>query len=104
MLNTAYTKGTWFYELRSPTDNAFTISNGIEIIGTIGCWNSNDTAAIAEAEANAKLIAAAPKLLATLHTFFCIMHDYRSSVLKGYVQQSLKQSSEVITEATGVRP
>lgn len=104
MLETTYTKGTWFYELRSPNDNAFTISNGIITIGTIGYWNDSDAADIAEAEANARLIVAAPKLLETLYTFFCIMHDYRSSILKGYVQQSLKQSSEVITEATGVRP
>lgn len=52
-------------------------------------------------EANARLGAAAPTLLDALTYFFNIMHDYESSIEKGYVQQAMKQAKAAIDIATG---
>ena len=52
-------------------------------------------------EKAAHLMAAAPTLYAALEHFFNIMHDYESSVEKGYVQQAMKQAEAAIESATG---
>jgi hypothetical protein len=52
-------------------------------------------------EGHARLVTAAPQLLEALEYFFNIMHDYRSSVRKGYVKQALDQSRTAILRATG---
>lgn len=52
-------------------------------------------------EANARLCGAAPELLDALTFFFNIMHDYRSSVEKGYVQLAMLQAKTAIDTATG---
>lgn len=54
-----------------------------------------------QAEANARLIAAAPQLLEALEHFFNIMHDYESSRRKGYVKLALDQARAAIGKAKG---
>ena len=41
------------------------------------------------------------ELLDALTYFFNIMHDYESSIVKGYVQQAMKQAKVAIDTATG---
>lgn len=41
------------------------------------------------------------ELLSTLTDFFNIMHDYESSVEKGYVLQAMERSRATIEQATG---
>jgi hypothetical protein len=41
------------------------------------------------------------ELLMALTDFFNIMHDYESSIEKGYVQQAMKRSKAAIEQATG---
>ena len=41
------------------------------------------------------------ELLNTLTDFFNIMHDYESSIEKGYVQQAMERSGAAIEQATG---
>jgi hypothetical protein len=64
-------------------------------------WADEDDAVTAQAEANARLFAASPKLLDAVTHFFSIMHDYESSVEKGYVQQAMQQARAIIEQATG---
>jgi hypothetical protein len=52
-------------------------------------------------EAHARLIRTAPELLDALHYFFNIMHDYDSSLRKGYVKYALDQARAAILSATG---
>jgi len=52
-------------------------------------------------EDHARLIAAAPQLLDALHYIFNIMHDYPSSVRKGYVKHAFEQARAAIMSATG---
>ena len=52
-------------------------------------------------EANARLGSTAPKLLDALTFFFNIMHDYESSVEKGYVQQAMQEARTAIEQAIG---
>ena len=53
-------------------------------------------------EANALLIAAAPDLLAALSYFFNIMHDFDSSVRKGYVKHAMDMARGAIAKAKGI--
>ena len=50
---------------------------------------------------NARLIAAAPELLEALEFFFNIMHDYESSLRKGYVKLALDQARAALARAKG---
>jgi hypothetical protein len=54
-------------------------------------------------ERYARLFASAPQLLDALEYFFNIMHDYESSLRKGYIKQALKMAREAIEEAKGGR-
>ena len=54
-------------------------------------------------EAHAQLISAAPQLFEALEYFFNIMHDYKSSVQKGYVSQALDQARAALATAKGRR-
>jgi hypothetical protein len=44
---------------------------------------------------------AAPELLDALTNFFNIMHDYESSVRKGYVKEAMRRAREAIMLAKG---
>gem|GEM_PF-2678686 len=50
-------------------------------------------------ESIAALVAAAPELLKALEFFFNIMHDYESSVRKGYVKHALELARAALTAA-----
>jgi hypothetical protein len=54
-----------------------------------------------QADARLRVMHAGPQLLEALTFFFNIMHDYRSSVQKGYVQLALQKSRTAIEQATG---
>jgi len=54
-----------------------------------------------QADARLRVMHAGPQLLEALTFFFNIMHDYRSSVQKGYVQLALQKSKTAIEQATG---
>jgi hypothetical protein len=43
----------------------------------------------------------APELLDALDYFFNIMHDYQSSLQKGYVKQALQKARRAIAKAKG---
>ncbi|MBI3408195.1 MAG: hypothetical protein HY040_07550 [Planctomycetes bacterium] len=77
-------------------------------------WDEPDTNEAAETEAQARHIVAAlnacrgiptealeqgivKELVDTLDFFFNIMHDYRSSVEKGYIQLAMQRSNAAIT-------
>jgi hypothetical protein len=50
-------------------------------------------------EKYAKLIAGAPDLYEALEYFFNIMHDYPSSMRKGYVKFAMQQARQALTRA-----
>ena len=52
-------------------------------------------------EANARLFTAAPQLLEALDYFFNIMHDYPSSVRKGYVKHAMDLARAALSSAKG---
>jgi hypothetical protein len=52
-------------------------------------------------EKTAHLMAAAPTLYATLEHFFNIMHDYESSMRKGYVAHAMDMARVALAEARG---
>lgn len=52
-------------------------------------------------EKHALLISAAPDLREALEYFFNIMHDYQSSVRKGYVKQALEMARQALARAKG---
>ena len=52
-------------------------------------------------EANARLIAASPELYGALEHFFNIMHDYESSLQKGYVQHAMDMARAALESAKG---
>ncbi len=52
-------------------------------------------------EASATVIAAAPELLEALRYFFNIMHDYDSSMRKGYVKLAMDMARSAIAKAKG---
>jgi hypothetical protein len=51
--------------------------------------------------AHATLMSAAPQLLDALEYFFNIMHDFKSSFEKGYVEDAMKQARIAIARAHG---
>jgi hypothetical protein len=63
--------------------------------------NENLPASVQEKAAD--LIAASPELLDTLDYFFNIMHDYKSSVRKGYVKHAMDLARAAIARAKGGR-
>ena len=52
-------------------------------------------------EAHAQLISAAPQLIEALEYFFNIMHDYESSLRKGYVKHAMDMARAALTSAKG---
>jgi len=52
-------------------------------------------------ESHARLISAAPDLREALEYFFNIMHDYESSVRKGYVKLALEMARTALAKAKG---
>jgi len=62
-----HTPGPWFYEISDNCESEFTIHSDYSQIGMIERWNGDDDQEVmAEAEANARLVAAAPDLLEAL--------------------------------------
>ena len=64
-----------------------------------------DDDATAEQEARGQELVqmadAAPKLFEALQYFFNIMHDYESSLEKGYVELALEMARDALAEAKG---
>ena len=62
---------------------------------------TNEHLSAEEQESHARLISAAPDLFKALMYFFNIMHDYPSSLRKGYVRLALDQSRTALEKAKG---
>ena len=52
-------------------------------------------------EQHALLIAAAPELFEALDYFFNVMHDYESSVRKGYIENAFNKARSALARAKG---
>lgn len=52
-------------------------------------------------QANGRLIAAAPEMFDALEYFFNILHDYPSSVRKGYVKHAKDMARAALAKAKG---
>jgi len=52
-------------------------------------------------EKHARLLSTAPEMFNALEYFFNIMHDYESSLRKGYVQQAIDTARKALEKATG---
>jgi hypothetical protein len=96
MTQTAHTPGPWrvfdaFTDLEIVTDRP-TANETESIVQFKGQPNAN---------ANARLMAAAPELFDALEDFFNIMHDYQSSVRKGYVTHAMDMARAAIAKAKG---
>ncbi|HLN26698.1 MAG TPA: hypothetical protein VK395_03080 [Gemmataceae bacterium] len=103
MTQTKHSPEPWAYDY-----NPYTGHDGSEIpafqVLDAECdkvFETNEDTPAELQEANACLGAAAPELLDALTYFFTIMHDYESSIEKGYVQQAMKQAKVAIETATG---
>jgi hypothetical protein len=108
MTNAAHTPGPWFYEESTSSDNTFSIRDDAETpIADVERWNGdNDLEVMAEAEANARLIAAAPKLLE-------VLQDFLEDDMKGMMDCEIAEiepdslygrALAAIAAATGGRP
>lgn len=101
---TAHTPGPW------STDWGFIVApdpNGVYpdlYIAEIAREDSEEpdrVASLEVQEANARLLAAAPELLAALEYFYNISHDLPSSLEKGYLAQAQAQARAALCRARG---
>ena len=99
----AHTPGPWICQYSPYTSQDDQEIPAFEVHGDRGekvCDTNEDRPAL-EQEANARLIAAAPELLDALEYFFNIMHDYESSLRKGYIITAFEQARAAIARAKG---
>jgi hypothetical protein len=76
----------------------------LDELETIDAALLNGTATEEQEERGQQLVTladAAPDLFDALDYFFNIMHDYESSVKKGYVEHALKKSRDALAKAKG---
>jgi len=98
-MTTPYTPGPW------RTDWSFIVApdpKGVYpdiYIAEIAREDSEDADRVAtpeQQEANARLLTAAPELLAALTYFFNVSHDLTSSTEKGYLEQAQMQARALL--------
>lgn len=96
MTTTAHTPGPW---------RVFNVFTDVEIVTDRP--TAGETESIVQfkgqrnAQANARLMAAAPELFDALMNFLNIMHDYESSVRKGYVTDAMNRARAALAKAKG---
>jgi len=97
-MNYKHTRGEWVVNPPFKNDNKIFISNGENVIAYMA---HNPSVNIdEEAEANAKLIASAPKLLEALRQFIhSVEHE---GLVSGRVVDAVRHANEVINNATNV--
>lgn len=101
MTTAAHTPGPWIYEYSPYTSQDDTEILAFEVHGEEKVCDTNENRPLEEQEANAQLIAAAPELFDALSYFFNIMHDYPSSVRKGYVTHAKDMARAALARAKG---
>ena len=99
MTTTSRTPGPWVYQYSPYTSQDGHEIPAFEVHGEEKVCDTNEDRPVEEQEANARLIAAAPELYDALEYFFNIMHDYESSLQKGYVQHALDMARAALTSA-----
>jgi hypothetical protein len=99
MTTTARTPGPWTYQHHPYTSQDGHEIPAFEVHGEEKVCDTNESRPVEEQEANARLIAASPELHDALQHFFNIMHDYESSVRKGYVKQAMDMARAALTSA-----
>jgi hypothetical protein len=72
-----------------------------EVHGAEKVCDTNENRPVEEQEANARLVAASPELYDALEHFFNIMHDYESSLRKGFVKHAMEMARAALTSAKG---
>ena len=94
---------TWVEQCNDSEAEFFTLYGHIPGRGVdaIGDFKTRELAEEVLARLNPPLKGAAPELLTALEYFFNIMHDYQSSVRKGYVKHALDLARTAILKATG---
>ena len=101
MIGTTHTPGPWTYEYSPYTAQDGAEIPAFEVHGDEKVCDTNENRPFAEQEANARLIAAAPALRDALEYFFNIMHDYPSSVRKGYVKYARNMARDALAKSNG---
>jgi hypothetical protein len=101
MTITARTPGPWIYEYSPWKAQDGSKIPAFEVHGAEKVCDINESRPVEEQEANARLIAASPDLYDALEHFFNIMHDYESSLRKGYVTHALDMARAALTSAKG---
>jgi hypothetical protein len=94
---------TWTEQCEDSEAHFFTLYGHIPDGGvdTIGDFKTRELAEEILLRINPPARDAASQLLEALEYFFNIMHDYQSSVRKGYVKHALDQARAAILKATG---
>ena len=101
MTTSARTPGPWIYEYSPWRAQDGSEIPAFEIYGEEKVCDTDENRPSEEQEANACLIASAPELYDALLYFFNIMHDYESSLDKGYVEYAMVLARTVLTSANG---
>jgi hypothetical protein len=101
MKKTARTPGPWTYQYNPYTSQDGKEIPAFEVHGDEKVCDTIEDRPSEEQEANARLIAAAPELLEALEYFLNIMHDYESSVRKGYVTHAMDLARAALVQAEG---
>jgi hypothetical protein len=102
MTNATHTPGPWrsdwqFIVAPDPAG----VHQDIYIAEIAETDEDNRVAPSEQQQANARLIAAAPDLLDALAYFYNIIHDYPSSIRKGYVKHAKDMAREALAKAKG---
>jgi hypothetical protein len=95
------TPGPWVYQYNPYTSQEGKEIPAFEVHGEEKVCDTNEDRPCEEQEANARLIAASPELYDALENFFNIMHDYESSLSKGYVGHAMDLARAALTSAKG---
>jgi hypothetical protein len=101
MTITARTPEPWIYEYSPWKAQDGHEIPAFEVHGAEKVCDTNENRPVEEQEANARLVAASPELYDALEHFFNIMHDYESSLRKGFVKHAMEMARAALTSAKG---
>jgi hypothetical protein len=101
MTKTARTPGPWIFQYSPWRAQDGSDIPAFEVHGEEKVCDTDENRPVEEQEANARLIAAAPEMYDALEHFFNIMHDYESSLQKGYVKHAMDMARAALECAKG---